>query len=78
MDAECTHDGSLKHVQKFEKSGLSVDRAGLLDPGRVSQIVALQKVFFPSHLELAGSRLFLFERGGHSCLFNVQSYSRTE
>lgn len=42
MDAECTHDGSIKHIQKFEKWGWETLRRRVLDAERTDNLSALQ------------------------------------
>ncbi|KAG0476432.1 hypothetical protein HPP92_013273 [Vanilla planifolia] len=44
VDAECTHDGSIKHIQKFEYWGWSTFQRRVLDAGRIENL---------SHLQLA-------------------------
>lgn len=42
VDAECTHDGSLKHIQKFEHWGWSTLQRRVLDAERTSSLTILQ------------------------------------
>lgn len=42
MDAECTHDGSVKHIQKFERWGWETLRRRVLDAERTDNLSALQ------------------------------------
>lgn len=42
MDAECTHDGSVKHVEKFEKWGWDTFERRVLDPKRIGELRNLQ------------------------------------
>lgn len=42
VDAECTHDGSIKHIQKFEKWGWETLRRRVLDAERTDNLSALQ------------------------------------
>lgn len=44
VDAECTHDGSLKHMLKFHSWGWDTFERRFLDPDRINNLVALQKV----------------------------------
>lgn len=44
MDAECTHDGSLKHVMKFSTWGWETFEKRFLDPQRIDSVTILQKV----------------------------------
>lgn len=43
VDAECTHDGSVKHVLKFEEWGWETLDRRFLDSGRLSQLSQLQR-----------------------------------
>ncbi|KAJ3693455.1 hypothetical protein LUZ60_008935 [Juncus effusus] len=42
VDAECTHDGSIKHVQKFEKWGWKTMQKRVLDAERTDDLLNLQ------------------------------------
>lgn len=43
MDAECTHDGSIKHIQKFEQWGWTTLERRVLDAERTDiSLTALQ------------------------------------
>ncbi|KAL6222266.1 hypothetical protein ACLB2K_005658 [Fragaria x ananassa] len=42
VDAECTHDGSIKHVQKFEHWGWDTLQRRVLDAERGDSLTALQ------------------------------------
>lgn len=43
MDAECTHDGSIKHIQKFEQWGWTTLERRVLDAERTDiNLTALQ------------------------------------
>lgn len=43
MDAECTHDGSVKHIQKFEQWGWTTLGRRVLDAERTdSNLTSLQ------------------------------------
>ncbi len=42
MDAECTHDGSLKHIIKYEQWGWDTFERRFLDSDRVASITLLQ------------------------------------
>jgi hypothetical protein len=44
VDAECTHDGSLKHVVKFSSWGWETFEKRFLDPQRIDAVTDLQKV----------------------------------
>lgn len=42
VDAECTHDGSVKHIQKFEHWGWKTLERRVLDADRTDNLFALQ------------------------------------
>jgi hypothetical protein len=42
VDAECTHDGSIKHIQKFEFWGWKTLDRRVLDAGRTENLLQLQ------------------------------------
>ncbi|PHT49945.1 hypothetical protein CQW23_09692 [Capsicum baccatum] len=42
VDAECTHDGSIKHVQKFEQWGWTTFQRRVLDAERTDDLIVLQ------------------------------------
>nr|AAL73534.2 putative protein [Sorghum bicolor] len=42
VDAECTHDGSIKHIQKFEFWGWKTLDRRILDAGRTENLLQLQ------------------------------------
>lgn len=42
MDAECTHDGSIKHIQKFESWGWTSLQRRVLDAERTDNLTVLQ------------------------------------
>ncbi|KAI5426022.1 hypothetical protein KIW84_031731, partial [Lathyrus oleraceus] len=42
VDAECTHDGSVKHIQKFEHWGWVTLQRRVLDAERTDNLHALQ------------------------------------
>lgn len=42
VDAECTHDGSFKHIQKFEHWGWETLQHRVLDPKRTDNLMHLQ------------------------------------
>ncbi|KAK7360212.1 hypothetical protein VNO77_02194 [Canavalia gladiata] len=42
VDAECTHDGSVKHIQKFEQWGWGTLQDRVLDADRTDNLYALQ------------------------------------
>ena len=42
VDAECTHDGSIKHIQKFERWGWKTLQRRVLDAERTDSLTVLQ------------------------------------
>jgi hypothetical protein len=42
VDAECTHDGSVKHITKYDQWGWNTFERRFLDPQRISTITELQ------------------------------------
>ena len=42
VDAECTHDGSVKHITKYDQWGWDTFERRFLDPQRISTITELQ------------------------------------
>ncbi|KAG8386797.1 hypothetical protein BUALT_Bualt03G0186200 [Buddleja alternifolia] len=42
VDAECTHDGSIKHIQKFEQWGWNTLSRRVLDAARTDNLTVLQ------------------------------------
>lgn len=42
VDAECTHDGSIKHIQKFEQWGWTTISRRVLDAERTDDLTVLQ------------------------------------
>lgn len=42
MDAECTHDGSIRHIQKFENWGWTTFQRRVLDAERTNSLTVLQ------------------------------------
>ncbi|KAH7421718.1 hypothetical protein KP509_13G072700 [Ceratopteris richardii] len=57
VDAECTHDGSLKHICKYEQWGWETLERRLLDPERMASITKLQ-------LQLLTNGFRLLKTGG--------------
>lgn len=57
VDAECTHDGSIKHVCKFEQWGWDTLERRLLDAERITSITCLQ-------LQLLNNGFRLLKTGG--------------
>jgi len=45
VDAECTHDGSIKHIQKFEFWGWKTLDRRVLDAERTDNLLQLQVPF---------------------------------
>lgn len=46
MDAECTHDGSIKHIQKFEQWGWTTLSRRVLDAERTDDLTVLQVICY--------------------------------
>lgn len=42
VDAECTHDGSIKHIQKFENWGWTTLQRRVLNAERTDDLTVLQ------------------------------------
>jgi hypothetical protein len=42
VDAECTHDGSIRHIQKFENWGWTTLQRRVLDAERTNSLTVLQ------------------------------------
>lgn len=42
VDAECTHDGSVKHIQKIENWGWTTLQRGVLNAERTDNLTVLQ------------------------------------
>uniref|UniRef100_A0A164W0Y7 SAM-dependent MTase RsmB/NOP-type domain-containing protein n=1 Tax=Daucus carota subsp. sativus TaxID=79200 RepID=A0A164W0Y7_DAUCS len=45
VDAECTHDGSIKHIQKFENWGWTTLQRRVLNAERIDNLNVLQKLY---------------------------------
>ncbi|KAI8382376.1 S-adenosyl-L-methionine-dependent methyltransferase [Blakeslea trispora] len=43
VDAECTHDGSILHILKYEKWGWDAFKKNFMDPQRLNNVVQLQR-----------------------------------
>ena len=76
MDAECTHDGSIKHIQKFENWGWTTLERRVLDADRTDDLTVLQVeliiIFNQSTVELDhGSKQYLDE----TCQFTIMGQS---
>lgn len=59
VDAECTHDGSVKHIQKFENWGWITLQRRVLDAERTDNLHALQ-------VKTRYSRVLI-----HKCIFST-------
>ncbi|XP_027180182.1 5-methylcytosine rRNA methyltransferase NSUN4 isoform X2 [Coffea eugenioides] len=57
VDAECTHDGSIRHIQKFEQWGWETLHRRVLDAERTDELTALQ-------LQLLSNGFRLLKVGG--------------
>ncbi|GJR36003.1 hypothetical protein Tco_1211687 [Tanacetum coccineum] len=55
VDAECTHDGSIKHIQKFENWGWTTLERRVLDAERTDDLTVLQVGLIS---EVTGNRWF--------------------
>ena len=44
VDAECTHDGSVKHLEKFDQWGWDTFEQRFFDPKRMSELRDLQVI----------------------------------
>ncbi|PKU87401.1 uncharacterized protein LOC110114712 isoform X2 [Dendrobium catenatum] len=61
VDAECTHDGSIKHIQKFEYWGWSTFQRRVLDPNRMQNLTCLQLALLTNGfrlLKIGGSLVY--------------------
>eukprot|EP00742_Colponemidia_sp_Colp-10_P010233 GILJ01011228.1.p1 GENE.GILJ01011228.1~~GILJ01011228.1.p1 ORF type:complete len:321 (+),score=27.12 GILJ01011228.1:66-965(+) len=71
VDAECTHDGSLKHVFKFSTSwGWDTFARRVLDPERISTITSLQK-------QLLANGFKMLKDGG-TLVYSTCSFCRSQ
>jgi 16S rRNA C967 or C1407 C5-methylase (RsmB/RsmF family) len=70
VDAECTHDGSIKHLSKFAAWGWDTFEKRFLDPARLSTLEALQRSL------LAGG--FGCLREGGSLVYSTCSFARRQ
>jgi 16S rRNA C967 or C1407 C5-methylase (RsmB/RsmF family) len=53
VDAECTHDGSILHMQKFEQNwGWDAFETRVLDPQRVAELGSLQRALLANGFRL--------------------------
>ena len=52
VDAECTHDGSVKHIQKFEQWGWKTLQRRVLDAERTDSLHVLQAIESLSSLSM--------------------------
>ena len=58
MDAECTHDGSIKHIQKFEQWGWKTLQRRVLGAERTDSLTTLQVTESLFHYVYAENLLF--------------------
>lgn len=74
VDAECTHDGSIKHIQKFEQWGWKTLSRRVLDAERTDDLTVLQVcfLFYLPYYSLIGHNFTLCH---FWCLFLVYSFS---
>jgi hypothetical protein len=70
VDAECTHDGSIKHLAKFAQWGWDTFERRFLDPARVTELATLQY-----GLLRAGFQLL---RPGGTLVYSTCSFARAQ
>ena len=70
VDAECTHDGSLKHILKYNHIGWEQFEGKFLNPERLSSLCSLQRGLLSN-----GFRLL---RPGGSLVYSTCSFSRAQ
>jgi 16S rRNA C967 or C1407 C5-methylase (RsmB/RsmF family) len=70
VDAECTHDGSLKHIIKYEQWGWDTFERRFLDADRVASITLLQ-------LQLLTNGFRLLKPGG-TLVYSTCSFTKTQ
>jgi 16S rRNA C967 or C1407 C5-methylase (RsmB/RsmF family) len=70
VDAECTHDGSIKHLAKFAQWGWDTFERRFLDPERLQALEALQLSLLQS-----GFRLL---RPGGSLVYSTCSFAKAQ
>eukprot|EP00455_Lapot_gusevi_P020768 TRINITY_DN21959_c0_g1_i2.p1 TRINITY_DN21959_c0_g1~~TRINITY_DN21959_c0_g1_i2.p1 ORF type:complete len:200 (-),score=33.11 TRINITY_DN21959_c0_g1_i2:6-605(-) len=70
VDAECTHDGSIKHIIKYQKWGWDTFQARFLNPNRLQALEQLQR-----GLLLNGFRLL---KPGGTLVYATCSFCRSQ
>eukprot|EP01135_Chromosphaera_perkinsii_P003715 Nk52_evm33s252 gene=Nk52_evmTU33s252 len=70
VDAECTHDGSLKHIVKFNRWGWETFEKKFLDEKRISTVTQLQR-------DLLANGFELLKEGGE-LVYSTCSFSRKQ
>ncbi len=70
VDAECTHDGSLKHIIKYQKWGWLTFEKRVLNPKRLKILASLQRA-----LLLNGFRLL---KPGGTLIYSTCSFCRAQ
>lgn len=60
MDAECTHDGSIKHIQKFESWGWTSLQRRVLEAERTDNLTVLQVLI--KSIRLFGEIIVIFNK----------------
>ena len=70
VDAECTHDGSIKHLAKFESWGWESFERRFLQPERIAMLQALQ-------LRLLRNGFRLLRPGG-ALVYSTCSFARAQ
>lgn len=70
VDAECTHDGSLRHILKYNVAGWDGLEENFLEPTRLATLTALQR-----GLLLNGLRLL---KPGGTLVYSTCSFSKAQ
>lgn len=60
MDAECTHDGSIKHITKFESWGWKTLERRVLDAERTDDLFNLQVIVLVFKINFRCDVILLF------------------
>lgn len=70
VDAECTHDGSVRHVNKLRRLGWERARNGFMEPGRLAGLWDLQRALLAN-----GFRML---REGGDLVYSTCSFARRQ
>mmetsp|Transcript_11776 Transcript_11776/g.24709 ORF Transcript_11776/g.24709 Transcript_11776/m.24709 type:complete len:472 (-) Transcript_11776:52-1467(-) len=70
VDAECTHDGSIKHLMKYDKWGWDTFERRFLNPERINTITQLQRQLLTNGLRLL--------RPGGRLVYSTCSFTRAQ